>query len=100
MGIDRLSVTVPSEIGDQLRHVAQRRGQAVSAFVAEAIEHQLRLDALNEALREADLTFGPVPEKEIQSAIEVFATASKKATRNTDRTASKTSGRPRRRSVA
>lgn len=55
----------------------------MSAFVAEAIEHQLRLDALNEALREADLTFGPVPEEEIQSAMGIFATASRNTRKQT-----------------
>jgi predicted transcriptional regulator len=72
MNVDRLSVTVPSEIGSELRRVAELRGQPVSAFVAEAISHQLRLEALNESLRADDLEFGPVSEEGIAEAMKMF----------------------------
>ena len=72
MNVDRLSVTVPSELGAELRRVAGLRGQPVSTFVAEAIVHQLRLDALNQALREADHEFGPVSEAGVAEAMRIF----------------------------
>ncbi len=85
MNVDRLSVTVPTEMGAELRRVADLRGQPVSTFVAEAISHQLRLEALNETLREDDLEFGPVSEEGIADAMRMFdqaeALAAKKHSR-------------------
>ena len=85
MNVDRLSVTVPTELGAELRRVADLRGQPVSTFVAEAISHQLRLEALNETLREDDLEFGPVSEEGIADAMKMFdraeALAAKKHSR-------------------
>lgn len=62
MAIDRLSVTVPSELGVALRGLAKARGQTVSTVVAEAIAHEVRLAALDVALAEAERRHGPVPE--------------------------------------
>lgn len=60
MSVDRLSVTVPSELGAALRALAELRGATVSTLVSEAISRQLRLAALDLALAEADRRFGPV----------------------------------------
>lgn len=68
MAVDRLSVTVPSEVGEDLRALAASRGTTVSAIVAEAIAHQIRLAALDDALAEADREFGPVPEDLVDAA--------------------------------
>lgn len=61
MSVDRLSVTVPSELGAALRALAAARGEPVSTIVTEAIAQKLRLAALDAALAEADRRFGPVP---------------------------------------
>jgi len=58
MAVDRLSVTVPSELGAALRALAEARGQTVSTIVTDAIAHQVRLAALDLALGEADRRFG------------------------------------------
>ena len=62
MGVDRLSVTVPSNIGAALRALADARRTTVSTIVADAIGHELRLAALDLALAQADSRFGAVPE--------------------------------------
>jgi post-segregation antitoxin (ccd killing protein) len=62
MAVDRLSVTVPSELGAALRALAKARGANVSTVVAEAIAHQVRMAALDLALEEADRRFGPLDE--------------------------------------
>lgn len=72
VNVDRLSVTIPADLGEELRRVAQARGEPVSAVVAEAIVRELRLTALNEALRQADSEFGPVPEAEIVRAMQAL----------------------------
>jgi len=68
MGVDRLSVTVPSEIGAALRALAEARGTTVSNIVAEAIGHEIRLAALDRALAEADSRFGALAESLIRQA--------------------------------
>jgi predicted transcriptional regulator len=68
MAVDRLSVTVPSELGAALRALAEARGETVSTIVTEAIARQLRLAALDVALLEADRRFGPVAEKLVAKA--------------------------------
>jgi predicted transcriptional regulator len=68
MAVDRLSVTVPSELGAALRTLAEARGETVSAIVVEAIARQLRLVALDVALAEADQRFGPVPKRLVTEA--------------------------------
>lgn len=68
MAVDRLSVTVPSKLGAALRKLAKARGTNVSTVVTEAIAHQVRLAALDDALAEATRRFGPVPEEMVAEA--------------------------------
>ena len=75
MNVDRLSVTVPADLGAELRRVAELRGEGVSALVAEAIARQLRLIALDDALRQADQLFGPVSDEEIARATRALLAA-------------------------
>ena len=68
MAVDRLSVTVPSELGAALRALAEARGATVSTVVADAIAHQVRMAALDLALDEADRRFGTLDEAEVTAA--------------------------------
>lgn len=79
MAVDRLSVTVPSELGAALRALASARGATVSTIVTEAIAHQVRLAALDRALAEADEKFGAVPEHLLSEARDDFDKAAKLA---------------------
>jgi hypothetical protein len=58
MAVDRLSVTVPSDLGSALRALAKARRANVSTDVAEAIAREVRLAALDRALAAADDRFG------------------------------------------
>lgn len=62
MAVDRLSVTVPSELGAALRALAEARGATVSTLATEAIAREVRLAALDLALADADRRYGPVAE--------------------------------------
>lgn len=75
MNVDRLSITVPAELGAELRRVAELRGEPVSNLVADAIARQLRLIALDVALRQADEQFGPVPESDVALAMQALLSA-------------------------
>jgi hypothetical protein len=65
MNVDRLSMTVPGDVGAALRALALARGTTVSSIVASAIDHEIRLAALDEALTAADARFGAVAEKKL-----------------------------------
>ena len=68
MAVDRLSVTVPSELGAQLRALAAQRGETVSQLVTDAIAHEVRMAALDVALAEAERRFGPIPDEALRAA--------------------------------
>jgi predicted transcriptional regulator len=68
MAVDRLSVTVPSEIGAALRALAEARGATVSSVVADAIAHQVRMAALDLALDEADRRSGRIEDAQVAAA--------------------------------
>lgn len=96
MAIDRLSVTVPSELGAALRALAEARGATVSAVVADAIAHQVRMAALDLALDEADRRFGPIDDAQIAAAeAELVKAARRGARRRRKRTAGMTRADPR-----
>src|SRR5688572_25103115 len=58
MAVDRLSVTVLSDLGSALRALAKARRANVSTVVAEAIAREVRLAALDRALAAAADCFG------------------------------------------
>jgi metal-responsive CopG/Arc/MetJ family transcriptional regulator len=72
MNVGRLSVTLPSDLCEELRKVAVIRGNSISALVTEAIARELRLIALEDAIRHAELESSPVPENEIILAIQAL----------------------------
>ena len=69
MAVDRLRITVPSELGAALRSLAAGCHQSVSTMVTEAIAHHVRMDALDVALAEADRKFGSVPAELVAAAV-------------------------------
>ncbi len=81
MAVDRLSVTVPSELGAALRALAESRGETVSTVVTEAIAHQVRLAALDLVLAEADRRFGAISEAAIAKAEAALVASQKRARR-------------------
>lgn len=86
MSVDRISVTVPAELGVALRALAESRGETVSALVSEAIARQLRDAALDAALADSDGHFGPVPEDLVPEAEAELAKAIGSRRKRTART--------------
>jgi predicted transcriptional regulator len=80
MAVDRLSVTVPSELGAALRALAEARGATVSTIVADAIAHQVRMAALDLALDEADRRFGPIADEQVTAAEAELVKAARRGT--------------------
>jgi hypothetical protein len=57
---ERITITVPTDVLDELRR--EVGPGAVSAFVAEAIRERLKVDRVKELLAWLDERYGPVPE--------------------------------------
>lgn len=65
-GTENISVSMPSELVDALRSRTGKRG--VSAYVTEAVRHQMAMDGLAEIVAAHEAEHGPLTEEEIQSA--------------------------------
>jgi post-segregation antitoxin (ccd killing protein) len=81
MAVDRLSVTVPSDLGNALRALAKARGANVSTIVTEAIAREVRAAALDRALADANDRFGALDEEILARAEAELVQASKPAKR-------------------
>jgi len=63
---ENISVSIPSELAGALRERAGRRG--VSAYVAEAVRHQLAMDGLAEIVAVHEAQHGALTDQEIEAA--------------------------------
>lgn len=82
VAVDRLSVTVPAELGSALRALAKARGGNVSSVVADAIAREVRLAALDRAIASADERFGPLDQALVARAEANLRAAAKQRKRS------------------
>lgn len=68
MTVDKLSISLRPEIGDAARAAAERAGQGLSAWVAEAVAARLRAEALDAFLDEWQEQHGRITPEEIARA--------------------------------
>jgi len=66
--VDRLSVTMPPEIGAAVREAAAREGTSVSTWLAVAAAQRLRNDLLGVALDLWEAEDGPFSDAELNTA--------------------------------
>jgi Arc/MetJ family transcription regulator len=67
MGMTKLSVTVEEDLVDELRERAGGRG--ISAFVNQAVRHELQLARLGELLADLENELGPPDEAMVAEAL-------------------------------
>jgi hypothetical protein len=67
MGMTKLSVTVEEDLVDELRERAGDRG--ISAFVNQAVRHELHLARLGELLADLENELGPPDEAMVADAL-------------------------------
>lgn len=68
MNVDRLSVTLESDLGTAVRDAASRAGTSVSAWMAEAASDRLRHELLGRALDAWQAEGGPFSPEELEAA--------------------------------
>lgn len=66
--VDRLSVTMPPEIGAAVRDAAARQGQSVSSWLTAAASQHLRNELLGAALDVWESEDGPFSDQELNAA--------------------------------
>lgn len=71
--VDRLSVTMPPEVGAAVREAAAREGLSVSGWLTSAAEDRLRNLLLSQALDEWEAEHGAFTEQELKEAARVRA---------------------------
>ena len=70
--VDRLSVTMPPEIGTAVREAAARQGTSVSTWLASAAAQHLRNELLGAALDRWEAEEGPFSDEELDTAAAVL----------------------------
>jgi hypothetical protein len=66
VAVEKLSLSFEPELAQRTRAAAEASGRSVSAFVAEAVEQQLKLGSGRRLLEEWEAEHGPVSDKERQ----------------------------------
>ena len=77
--VDRLSVTMPPEIGAAVRDSAARQGTSVSNWLAAAAAQRLRNELLGAALDAWEAEDGPFSDSELDAAAAVLKRAQRGA---------------------
>ncbi|MGH9128584.1 MAG: hypothetical protein ACRDY2_06380 [Acidimicrobiales bacterium] len=68
MGVEKMSVSFDLALGQGIRAAATRNQLSVSAWLARAARDQLRLEALDDAIRAWEDRFGELTEDEVLAA--------------------------------
>ncbi|MGH3775210.1 MAG: hypothetical protein ACRDRR_05645 [Pseudonocardiaceae bacterium] len=76
---ERISVTVPADIAQQVRKAAEDASETISGWLTTAAQHRLRLDAGRQLLAEYEAELGAVTEQERAAIDAEIATARRSA---------------------
>ena len=68
MKVDKISISLEAELGDEVRAAASRAGVGVSSWLAEAAAARLRAEALAEFLDKWERKHGPLTVHELNRA--------------------------------
>lgn len=68
MKVDKLSVSFPGDLGDEIRAAAERSGRSLSAWLGEAARARLRGEALRSALEDYQTGHGAFTPEELAVA--------------------------------
>jgi hypothetical protein len=77
--MDRITVSVPPEVGQAVREAARREHLSVSSYVTSVLEEKLRNVLLGLALDEWEAEDGPFTDAELNEARRVLAGGRRRA---------------------
>jgi predicted transcriptional regulator len=64
VAVEKLSISFEPELAQRTREAAEASGRTLSAFVAEAVEYRLKLEAAGRLLAEWEAEHDPISEPE------------------------------------
>ena len=65
MTVEKVSLSFDQPLAERARRAAEARGQSLSAFVAGALEHRLKLEEARKLLQDWESEQGPITEGEL-----------------------------------
>lgn len=68
MTVQKLSLSFEPTLAERAREAAEATGTSLSSFVAEAVEHHLKLQEAQALLSEWESANGPISDKELGRA--------------------------------
>jgi hypothetical protein len=68
VGVQKLAISLPDDLAEQVRAEARREGLPLSQWIAQAAERKVRDAAAREALRLYESEFGPITDDERRAA--------------------------------
>lgn len=68
MGVEKVSLSFEPELALQMRELAESEGKSLSAFVADAVQHKLKLQLARELIRDWEAEHGEITEVELRAA--------------------------------
>ena len=68
MKATKMSISLESELGEEVREAARKAGKGLSAWLAEAAAEKLRAEALDEFLDQWQRENGPITPEELRRA--------------------------------
>ena len=66
MSVEKVSLSFQPELAERAREAAQASGQSLSAFVAGAVEHRLKLEEGRRVLEDWETEHGPITADELR----------------------------------
>ncbi len=66
MTVEKVSLSFEPMLAERARQAAEARGQSLSAFVAGAVEHRLKLEEARRLLQAWEAEQGPITEGELR----------------------------------
>jgi len=75
MATKKITITLPEEALEQVRELARKAGLPLSTWIAQKLEHEARIQAGLEAMREWQEEHGAFTEEELVQAREELAKA-------------------------
>jgi hypothetical protein len=63
--VEKVSLSFEPALAERARRAAEARGQSLSAFVAGAVEHRLKLEEGRRLLQDWEVEHGPITEGEL-----------------------------------
>lgn len=78
MGVEKMSVSFDLELGRAIRQSAEENAQSVSSWLAGAAADRLRREALGDAVRSWEDTYGPLTDPELAAAAHRLERAAKR----------------------